>query len=277
VTRAIRLHHLLLLPILAATAACSLYHGDPGRPGGWEPDANSLPDAPTCVAPAPASVEVHLAGPTLGPIGCDPAPTSTPPQPVHTTVGAVVATHDDATGSHLTLDLCKPGGGCAPTRDEVTVVAEGFSFASHPALQAGQFVSLRTQIDPFWGCHIQLELTNLPAWNGHPNPIRGDAALLAVAAVGEYQSLPAAPVAVDRQEIGCKTAGSDCGEPAQVFALSFRDPRPAGAPPTLVHQGDHGTFGFEGRTYALYDARSFNSGGCDQYWDYDWTLREVAP
>jgi hypothetical protein len=253
--------------LITALAACGT--PDPGA----HPDAGA-PDAIACFAPSSASVGVHLAGPTLGTLGCDGATLPGTPDPIVTSLGAVVETHDDATGSHLTLDLCSPAGGCAPTRDTLTIAAAGFTFAGNQALRAGQFVSLRTRITRVWGCTVQVELSNLMTWDGHPNPIRNDSALLAAAADGEAQALPDAPIMVSRHTTGCRATGSDCGGgPPEVFALTFVG-KSVGSVPVTAEQRAEAHLIVDGHPYVGYDARAYNSGACDDYWNYAWTLRE---
>ena len=125
---------------------------------------------------------------------------------------------------------------------------------------------------------MQLEISNAPAWDGVHNRVRSDSTLLAAAASGEYTALPGAPFELSRQSVGCVTSGPSCGARPEIFALSFQghcntcetDPSPV-----RVDQGRSGNMGINGLDYLARNLRSYESGACDDSWNYAWTVREI--
>lgn len=193
---------------------------------------------------------------------------------------SVVSVVDDAQGSTVQLDFCSPAADCVPRIGTLRVVAPTFALASGSAgLRAGQFVEVRSRATWSWGCTMQVAVYNSPSWGGVDNPVRRDRALLAAASNGEVRPLPDSPFDVGRQSIGCAMPGTSCGGGnPEVFALSFQghcsscesDP-----PPVTVRQSRSMELYIEGERYLARNHRSFNSGACDDYWNYAWTLREA--
>jgi hypothetical protein len=71
------------------------------------------------------------------------------------------------------IDTCPPTADCAPTLVHVQVNGEG------PKLDipVGALVSVATDVSYVGGtCHSSLLITNLPSWEGLPNPVATDAA-----------------------------------------------------------------------------------------------------
>lgn len=246
-------------------------------------DVPVTPDAPppTCSFAGAGSVAISYTGPNSVAMDCS-APRGMPGGTplIVTRTAAVVDVVDDATGATVRIDFCSPAADCVPMIGTLRVRAAGFNLGATPVgLRRGQYVQIRSRATWSWGCTMQVEVTNAPTWDGMPNPVRHDSALLAAAASGEGTTLPGAPFELTRRSIGCVMAGSNCGGGApELFALSAQghcntcetDP-----PPVTIYQGRAEMISINANAYAVWNHRSFNTGACDDYWNYAWTAREV--
>ncbi len=249
--------------------------------GADRPDAPDAPDAPPmCSFEGAARVSIGYTGPGGVAMDCSAMrPTPGPMPEIVTRTAAVVAVTDDEQGAELTLDFCSPAADCVPLMGRLRINAPGFNLGATPVgLRRGQYVRVRSRATWSWGCTMQVEVSNAPSWDGVANPVRHDSALLAAAANGEPVALPEAPFGVSRQSIGCTMAGTNCGGGTpELFALSVQghcntcetDP-----PPVTVRQGRSEVFGIDGLSYSARNHRSYNTGYCDDYWNYAWTVRE---
>jgi hypothetical protein len=246
-------------------------------------DVPVAPDvsAPTCSFEGAEPVAISYTGPNSVAMDCAAmrgTPGGTPP--ITTRTAAVVDVVDDASGSTVRLDFCSPAADCVPLIGSLRVRAPGFNLGEAPTgLRPGQYVQIRSRATWSWGCTMQVEVSNAPTWDRMPNPVRHDSALLAAAASGEGTTLPGAPFELTRLSVGCRTMGSNCGGgPPELFALSAQghcntcvtDPAPV-----TIHQGRTEMVSINANTYAVRNHRSFNTGACDDYWNYAWTAREV--
>jgi hypothetical protein len=247
------------------------------------PDVTPPVDVPvTCDFSTASNVSITYVGGGDRPLDCSGTPPTMPGGPGELTVrhAAVVSAMDDETGAHVTLDFCSPAADCVPQIGSLTIRANGFNLAGGPnGLRPGQYLQIRSRPTWFFGCTMEIEIANAPAWDGVPNTVRTDDVVIAAAASGVGHAMEGSPFEVTRQSIGCQMMGPNCGggQP-EVFALSFqghcsnclRDPDPV-----IVQQGQTGVFGVNGTSYSAFDARSLNSGACDDYWSYAWTAREI--
>lgn len=291
-----RVHRSLVLLASLALSACgaSVTSAPTGGDGGADvpvasdvpvsQDVPVTPDVPmSCGFAGAESVAIAFTGPDNARWDCA-APRGTPGQTptVVTRSAAVLAVTDDATGSTLRLDFCSPAADCTPRVGTLRVSAPGFSFAGGTRpIQRGQLVQIRARASWTWGCTMQVEVSNAPMWDGMQNPVRADSALLAAAANGEGNTLPNAPFELTRQAIGCRMSGTDCGGgPPELFALvaqghcnnCLRDPDPV-----TIRQGRAELVEVNELRYLVRNHRSFNTGFCDDYWNYAWSAREATP
>lgn len=245
-------------------------------------DAPDAPDAPpSCGFEGASNVAITYTGFRDTPLDCR-MPRGMPggPATVDARRAEVTSVTDDAMGSTVALDFCSPAADCIAMPGSLRLNAPGLNLGASPVgLRRGQFVRIRARATWSWGCTMQVEVSNAPTWDGQPNPVRRDGALLVAAASGEASALPDAPFGLSRRSIGCVSMGSDCGGGRpELFALAFQgrcntcetDPDPV-----VVRQGRTATFGINGLTYVGTNLRSYNSGACDDYWNYAWTAREI--
>lgn len=259
----------------------ALPDGPLAQEGSVPPDAAA--DAPpNCTAATPAGVRIALRSPDGAAWDCSaPRPTGMPAPVQHFFNASVVSAADDDAGSHLVLELCSPATDCAGRRARLDVRAPNFLLASGPnALRPGQYLSVRVQTQTFFTCTTQLEVSNLPRWDGIANPVRSDSSLLAAAADGEASALGTAPFGVSAAHVGCVTASMpNCGGgPPEQLALAFQGSCRTclRAPdPVLVRQGQRALFHIDGLELEAQNLRSFNTGNCDDYWNFAWTVRET--
>jgi hypothetical protein len=238
--------------------------------------------ARTCSFDGASNVYISYVGPGEQPLDCS---GMRPPTPgggneIITRNAAIVSVTDDAEGTHISLDFCSPAADCLPQIGTLTIRSNNFQLASAPnALQPGQYVQIRSRATWSWGCTMEIEIANAPSWDGDVNRIRTDSVVLASAASGVSHAMEGSPFEVARQSIGCMMAGPSCGGgPPEVFALAFQghcnncivDPAPV-----VIEQGRFDVVGVNGTTYRAFNARSLNSGACDDYWSYAWTAREI--
>lgn len=245
-------------------------------------DVPVSPDVPTsCSFAGAETVRITYTGPNSVAWDCA-APRGTPGQtPVVTTrMAAVVDVIDDAMGSTLRLDFCSPAADCVQQIGILRVAAPTFSFGGPTRpLQRGQYVRIRSRAWWSWGCTMQVEVSNAPTWDGDTNRVRRDGALLAAAASGEGRTLPEAPFELTRMSIGCVMPGTDCGGGRpELFALTaqghcnncVRDPDPV-----TIRQGRSEIVTVNEFQFLVRNHRSFNTGACDDYWNYAWSARET--
>lgn len=249
----------------------------------WVEGPDVQPDVPTtCSFEGASNVRISYVGPNSTPLDCS-GPRPTPgggSNEIITRTAAIVSVADDAEGTHLALDFCSPAADCVPMLGTLTINAPEFTLANaNPAPRPGQFVRIRSRASWSWACTMEVEIANAPSWDGVMNPMRNDDAILAAAAYGVPSSLEQPLFGVERTSIGCATGGPNCGGGApELFALSFqgtcrtciRNPDPV-----LVRQGQSSTMQIDSNTYLVRNHRSFNTGACDDYWNYAWTMREI--
>lgn len=71
------------------------------------------------------------------------------------------------------IDSCAPGAGCAPAFNTLTVLTTGLDLQ----IPAGTYVEIAAKITHIGGvCTAGLLVSNLPTWNGSPNPTEGGTA-----------------------------------------------------------------------------------------------------
>ncbi len=185
-----------------------------------------------------------------------------------TITGAVTAITDRS----FTIDMCPPNADCPPQHVDIELDAPGARLAE--AIPMGGFVAVTYRFARSWGCTSQVRVSNVPNWGGEVNPAGANSRMLFAAAEGEYEPLPASPFSIERVSLGCRVSGMTCGEPADDFALRFASTSSPSDPAVTVGMGREGAgvfgAGVSRAPYRVQNLRSFNTGYCDDYWNYAW-------
>ena len=220
------------------------------------------PDAGHCGrTDGAASVVVHL--PDGSEVSCnhstDGGPGSMPQPGVWT--GRV--TGSDATS--LAVEVCAAGAGCVPNTLRVEARAPGLDLSQFPRA----WVRVRAEVSRFRVCQQTLEITTADPTDGSPSQSPGGQLLLAVVDGGA--AFAGAPYVVDRVPLGCSSERA-CGSPApDDYAFDFKSA--SGADASLrVYMGETATWTSGGKPFTVRNLRSFQSGDCDDYWNWAYTI-----
>lgn len=191
-------------------------------------------------------------------IGCDSAQPGGN-QTVHIE-GVVIA----ANPNDLTIDTCPPNADCdASSVYTLATSSPGFSIN----VAVGTFIQIDVQIDFPWGCSNTIMARNLPVWSGLQSPGGNVPWLIFEASDGAHQMLDGSPFTLGTTALGCHPgAEPGCGLEDEyrfdIYAVGN----------TSVYQGETKLFdvneGGQVRTLQFRNLRSFETGWCDDYWNW---------
>jgi hypothetical protein len=201
-----------------------------------------------------ATATLHFPG--GGALGCE---TSAPPQPGVTHLARWDGTITDSDATSIVIDACDVDSGvdagatCGPLRVEVH--APGLDLANVPRVG----VHVRERVIYFFTCQQTLELTTT------------DGRLLLAIVDGGWP-FDDSPYVVAKAPLDCPKVPSCGGEPIDnIFAFDFSTPGDA-TPPLRVHMGEAATWASRGTNYTVRNLRSFQSGYCDDAWNWAYTI-----
>jgi hypothetical protein len=176
----------------------------------------------------------------------------------------------------LVLDSCPPNAWCEPELNFLSLNAPGLTAAIPP----GTFVELFVQVEMPWGCIHRIVIRNLPEWGGEPNPNFPGQRLWLVASDGFPDSPPATPFDVDKVPLGCYPGEPSCGMPKDDFVFTFRSQLDPTSTLELA-MGETRDWQLNGPNgpilWTVRNLRSFESGYCDDYWNWAYWLRPALP
>jgi hypothetical protein len=154
------------------------------------------------------------------------------------------------------------------------VVAPDLDLREIPLLHA--LVSVRYSVTHFWACQSSIEVTSLTTWAGLTDDRFPDGTLL-LAAVDGGGPFADSPYQVDRFPLGCVAdAGTGCGgisAPDDYFFVFSTKAFPEWK--ARVNMGETDAFNIQGSGKFALDARnlrSYETGFCDDYWNYAYYL-----
>jgi hypothetical protein len=188
------------------------------------------------------------------------------------TVSFTAAVHS-VSARQVVLDACAPNAHCIPMLHTLD-----FDSPSLPALDTifppGGFAKVDFEYTGYPGCSTRLSAVSVDSWSGLANPA-GTGGLLLIGASHGYTAAPmSAPFTLDKRANGCAVDGrSGCGAdpdtPDGDYAFVFS----AGGASLEVAMGD--TTDWQppiqpSQTWRAHDARSYKTGNCDDYWNWDW-------
>jgi hypothetical protein len=175
----------------------------------------------------------------------------------------------------FTPSVCGDSGtasGCGPTNTLISVETP-----TPFALPVGAFVEAEYWIAqaPF-ACTQLLRISNLPEWNGQPNPVSDVAKTYVIASDGianPSADIASTGITVTPSRLGCVTdAGPGCiTMPAAVDSYAFQFSA-AGSPSLVVGMGQSRSWRVNGQEMVVRNLRSYESGFCDDYWNWAFIL-----
>lgn len=178
--------------------------------------------------------------------------------------GIVVASSDNA----FQIDECSPAADCVPIITDVSMSGRDLALL----VPIGAIVRIDYTItSTIYQCARVLSVSNLPSWDGVPNPISPKQELYLAAADGTYQAPEESGLTISLVELGCPPSSNGCGGTSLVpddYAFSF------GTPAGTVQIGMGETLPL-GQGLSGANLRSYVSGYCDDYWSWAyWVSRQ---
>jgi hypothetical protein len=194
--------------------------------------------------------------------------------PPRTWIGRV--TGSDA--HSITVSTCAPGAGnddggavdagCVPSVLRIDAVARGLDLTRFPLV----WVRVKAQVSFFWTCQQSLEITTADPIDG--STPSGPAGQLLLAVVdGNGVAFDDSPYKVTHVQLGC-APGRTCNGPtldADDYAFAFSRPGDTAAP-ARVYMGETVTWKTAAADFTVQNLRSFQTGNCDDYWNWAYTI-----
>lgn len=164
----------------------------------------------------------------------------------------------------LVVDACSPAADCVPFLYTLQFDAPGLGVFA----PIGTYVHVEASVDIPWGCYERLMITNIPSWDGMPNPVQPDNQLWLAATDGAVEMFDDAPFKVDKIKLDCGPTTGGCGGDPGKFDLRFTPvDDPGGA--VVVTTAETKTMSLiDTPVAAVKNLRSFESGACDDYWNW---------
>jgi hypothetical protein len=178
--------------------------------------------------------------------------------------GVVISTGTNT----LAVDTCPQGVTC-DTSSVITLSVGAPGLAVN--IQPGVLIQLDVAIVPnFWRCTQSIVARNLPTWDGLQSPLGGDPILFFAGAEGMFAANDA-PFTVSATALGCYPMEPLGCVPRDEFRF---DVTTTTADPIAVMEGETVHFpvplGDTTQTVTFRNLRSFQTGNCDDYWDWAW-------
>jgi hypothetical protein len=249
-------------------AALEVASGDAGRPPAdlGAPALDALPDGAGQCGYRPqdfTSIKVtEASGKTIE------CATARGPQPYLLDVVGRLA--DGGGAGRLLVHTCHTTG-CVS--QPIALTADSTRCAFDPRAYAGIVARVRVWIDVPWGCVAYLLVTEADTWDGTPTPGPfGNGALLIAIGDGSYVTppdWPASLIQVNRVASHCPATTTVCGDPTPTFSDYLMRFTEDGST-TDVPMSD-----VSWRTTkpgVLCNLRSFETGWCDDYFNYSWVV-----
>jgi len=289
-----------------ALAACSA-KPDPIPQGDAAPDVHTTPDAPTAEEGSDRDPTMPDVGVAKDVNGSEDAPSDRPPLPdgpdftcefprvrnpftlsailpdgtsdrcgalptdagfpLHRTLSGVVrsVTATPSDNYAVTIDTCV-GDACTPQN-----VVFAITSPTALTLPIHSFVETEYWIAQSHDCSYALRFSNLPEWNGQKNPVSDVSKLHFFASHGfddPRAQTAAIGVSVALLPLGCKPdAGRGCGGrlPQDTYVFQFSH----GGNTLTLPMGQSMPFVIGNQTLRATNLRSFQSDGCDDYWNWE--------
>ena len=170
-----------------------------------------------------------------------------------------------------TLETCPPNADCGPnTTYKLSWSAPGLYDYVVPV---GAFVAVSVHVYQPWGCEHALQIRNLPVWGGLPNPVMSGDYVYLVGADGSPTTFDGTPFSITSVALGCyPEEPPGCGS-ADDYLLRFL---PNGGPPVDIAMGQTQMLvASPARYFDAKNLRSFETGWCDDYWNWSYWAVEL--
>lgn len=162
------------------------------------------------------------------------------------------------------LDSCSPAADCTTLSSKLGISAPGLA----TDVPEGTYVRVHIAIDLFkGGCAQRIQIKNLPAWDGVPNPIMPGEHLWFLGVEGGVGAFADTPFMATPEPLGCFPDDSPSCGGHDDFLLHFQVANNPSDPGAAVMMGGMAYLGANlpgGSQYvSAHNLRSFSSGLCD--------------
>ena len=181
----------------------------------------------------------------------------------------------EATATSIKFATCLPGMPCKPIDNyQLTVTSPGFAMNA----MVGGFIQIEADIHFNWHCSRRILVRYLPTLGSQalPNPAGNLETVIFAGSDGVPSAFPDAPFTVGATALGCITPGQSCGGPTpDQYRLDV-----GGESLVPVYQGETKTVtvlidGTTPQQVSFRNLRSYETGNCDDYWNYDYWVSNV--
>jgi hypothetical protein len=165
------------------------------------------------------------------------------------------------------IDARVSDAGCVPSAIRIEAHSPGLDLTRFPRV----WVRVRVRVTFFWYCQQSLEVTTADPSDG--STPQGPAGQLLLAVVDGGWAFGGSPYEVDRVQLGC-APGPTCNggkTDADDYAFDFKSPSGTGSP-TRVYMGETVPWRNDGADFTVSNLRSFQTGYCDDYWNWAYTI-----
>ena len=170
----------------------------------------------------------------------------------------------DAAGS----DAGAVDAGCVPSVLRIDAVAPGLDLTRFPLV----WVRVKVAVSAFFACQQALEITTADPLDG--STPSGPAGQLLLAVVdGNGIAFDDSPYNVVHVRLGCAPGPTCNGAPLDADDYAFEFSRPGDtAAPARVYMGETVTWKTAAVDFTVNNLRSFQTGNCDDYWNWAYTI-----
>jgi hypothetical protein len=172
---------------------------------------------------------------------------------------------NDGTG-HLLLDSCSPAADCIEELNSLSIKAPGL----YTDIPLHAYVRVRGAIQSSFGrCVQQIQITNLPSWDGDPNPVFSEAALWLIGMDGGQPFIfDDTPIIVTPIPLGCFQGEPVACVPHDDYTFQFQGASNHEDPGTIVSMGQmafwEANLPSGDQLFAVRNLRSFSQTYCDE-------------
>ena len=175
----------------------------------------------------------------------------------------------------MIVNTCSPTSNCF-TKEALFVSAPGLTLS----IPVGAYVQISLSVNKPWGCETHVLIKNLPQWDGVQNPYHSDEHLYLAAGDGGPFPLQGAPFWVETLALNCYPDAPPGCSIKDDYTLRFFQIDQEGNSVTVPMGG---TASWKilipdgGYPYTVRNLRSFETGNCDDYWNWGYYVTSALP